>query len=172
MLLGLEFWDFHQYLFSSQLWWCIFSWSASPPTGGQGYYAALFSLYVHTWANLEDLVQALKGSTPGITISVYLWMIPGDPEIVCEEGRSDFDALYVFTNSCPLGKRLKSVSTGDCHINSLQFLVSVVSWLRVLLTFQTFCIRKELCCYLSKHQAETHPQDDLDVPPLPTFYWF
>ena len=41
---GLEFWSFHRYLFSVQLLWCILSWSASPPTGGQGHYAALFSL--------------------------------------------------------------------------------------------------------------------------------
>ena len=50
-------------------------------------------------------------------------MIPGEPEIVWEDDRSDFDALYVLawrhpgttvhysvTNSFHLGNRLKSVS--------------------------------------------------------------
>ena len=97
------------------------SWSASFPTGGQGCYAALFSLRPLDKPGRCD--PGIQSTTPGITISVYLWMIPGDPEIVWEDGRSDFDALYVLawrhpgttvhypiTNSCPLGKKLKSVS--------------------------------------------------------------
>ena len=77
----------------------------------------------HTLANLEDVVQALQNTTPGITISAYIWMIPGDSEIVWEDGRSDFDALYVLAwrhpgtavhypipISCPMGKSLKSLS--------------------------------------------------------------
>ena len=55
----------------------------------------LSSHCVNTWAKLEDVVKALKGTTSGITINVFLWMIPGDPETVWEDGRSDFDALYV-----------------------------------------------------------------------------
>ena len=78
---------------------------------------------IHTWENLEDMAQAFKGTTLGITITIYLWMIPGEPEIVWEDGRSDFDSLYVLawrhpgttvhysvTNSFHLGNRLKSVS--------------------------------------------------------------
>ena len=49
------------------------------------------SLCIHTLVNLEDMVV----TTPGITISVYLWMIHGDPEIVLVDGRSGFDALHV-----------------------------------------------------------------------------
>ena len=44
MLLGLEFWGSHHYFFSAQLWRCCLSWSASFLIGGQGWYAALFSL--------------------------------------------------------------------------------------------------------------------------------
>ena len=49
----------------------------------------LSSRYVRTWANLEDMVQALESTNHNITISL------DDPEIVWEDGRSDFDALYV-----------------------------------------------------------------------------
>ena len=93
-------------------------------------------------------------------------MIPGNPEFVWEDGRSAFDALYEIdwrqpgtivhypiTNSCPFGKRLKSLSADR---------LSAVSCFSCFLSagpfdFQTFSIRKELHFYPSKHQAETHP---------------
>ena len=137
MLRGLEFWGFHHYLFSVQLWWCKISWSASP-TGGQGCNASLFSLRPYL-DKPGRCGPGIKRPGPGITISVYLWMIPGDPE---KFGRTAtltlMHCMYslggilerpsTITNSCPLGKR-------PSHINSLRFLVSVVSWLRVFPNF-------------------------------------
>ena len=172
---------FHHQLFSAQLWWCSLSWSASFPTGGQGCYAALFSLLPLGKPGRCD--PGIQSTTPGITISVYLWMIPGDPEIVWED--SDFDALYVLawrhpgttvhypiTNSCPMGKRLKSVYINRVMQTLCSFLFQLFLSCGSFLTFQTFCIRKELRCYLSKHQTETHPHWTWTVPPLPTSYWF
>ena len=185
MLLGLAFWGYLQYLLSAQLWWCSLSWSVSFLIGGQGCYAALFSLHPY----LSKPGRYGPGTRRHhIRNHNKCWSLDDTCRSWdCLGGRrSDFDALriltwrhpemivhYPITNSCPLGKKTEVPIHRLSHISSQ---VSAVPWLWVLLNFQTFCIRKELRCYLSKHQAETPWRNVLlwtsSVPPLPTFYWF
>ena len=124
MLRGLEFWGFHQYLFSAQLLWCILSWSASPPTGGQGCYAALFSLrpYLDKPGRCDLGTQRHHTRNHNKCLSLDdTWRswdcLGGRPLwlccIVCIRLEASWSVHYPITNSCPLGKRLKSISIID-----------------------------------------------------------
>ena len=186
MLWGLELWGSHQYLSSAQLSWCL-SWSASFLIGGQGCYAAYFSLrpYLEQPGRYGPTSQRHHNRNHNTCLSLddtwrswdclggrllWLWCIVCIRQKILSWRHPGMTVHYPITNSRSLDTEVRF--HWPSHTNSLQSRVSVVSWLRVISTFQTFCIRIELRCYLSNHRAETRTHCTWTVIPLPTFYWF